>query len=86
MKRQGKELSAMTTEKRMIAGMPSDVKDFYLEFKKNNPGRENEYYKAFVKMKQQENQKRLKEEEYEKRLTTQLAKSIQNASFPPRSN
>ena len=81
-----KERSATMKEKRIVDGMPPDVKKFYLEFKKNHPGRENEYYKAFVKMKQAENQKRLKEEEYNERLVTQLAKSIQNASFLLRTN
>ena len=84
--KKGKERASMTKEKRMVEGMPPDVKKFYLEFKKKNPGRETEYYKAFVKMKQQENQKRLKEEEYEKRLKTHLVKSIQDASLYPKSN
>jgi hypothetical protein len=87
MKKQAwKELPGITKEKGMMEGMPPDVKNFYLEFKKNNSGRKNEYYKAFVKMKQQENQKRVKEEGYDKRLMTQLAKSIQNASFSLRSD
>lgn len=78
MKGQGKELLAMTEEKRMIRGMPPDVKEFFLEFKKHNPGKEGEYYKAFVSKKKQEIQKKLKEEENEKRLEKKLA---QKASF-----
>ena len=65
-------------EKTMVMGMPPDMKEFYLEFKKNNPGRESEYYQAFVKLKREENQKRLKEEEDAKRLARKLA---QSASF-----
>lgn len=65
-------------EKTMLTGMPPDMKKFYLEFKKNHPGRETEYYKAFVKSKQQENQERLKEEEGKKRLSGKLT---QNDSF-----
>lgn len=61
-------------KKTIIMRMPPDVKEFYIEFKKNNPGREDEYYKAFVNMKQKEIQKGFKEEEEEKRLAERLAK------------
>ena len=60
-------------EKTMIMGMPPDMKEFYLEFKKKNPGREHEYYKEFVSKKQREIQERLKEEENEKNLAKRLA-------------
>jgi uncharacterized cupin superfamily protein len=33
-------------EKTMVMGMPPDMKEFYLEFKKNNPGKESKYYSA----------------------------------------
>lgn len=81
-KQQGMDLSALSGEKRMVEGMPPDVKKFYLEFQKNNPGSENEYYRKFVKMKQQENKKRLKEAEEQKSAAERLSKSTSQVNAP----
>jgi hypothetical protein len=43
------ELFAMMKEKAMIMGMATDEKEFYWKFKRNNPGRESEYFTAFAR-------------------------------------
>jgi hypothetical protein len=73
-------------EKLLLEGMPPDVKKFYAEFKKNNPGNEEHYYSAFVEMKIQENQKKLQEEQDRKKLAEQVARSARNPSFSLWSN
>lgn len=53
----------MMHEKAMIMGMAADEKEFYWKFKRNNPGREGEYFTAFARKAKQDCQKNLKERE-----------------------
>lgn len=52
-----KRLSAMTEEEREMLTMTPAEKEFYLQFKKNNPGMEKDYYQAWIKLKRETYQK-----------------------------
>ena len=61
--RWAEELFAMMHEKAMIMGMACDEKEFYWKFKRNNPGREDEYFTAFVRKAKQDCRNSLEERE-----------------------
>lgn len=57
------DLFAMVHEKAMTMGMAADEKEFYWKFKRNNPGKEGEYFMAFARKEKQDAQKNLNERE-----------------------